>query len=142
MSDETDKSSWTQSFQYQSSMGSADWITEAPYEGGILPLANYDQATYDPIEANGANPNLSLAANGIIAADPYGETSNPSAPSQGNLFSTCWGANGAGLTPCAAGSITVPVATDPRRRPASPISAAASPISAAASPISAAAVGQ
>jgi Peptidase A4 family len=113
MSDETDKSSWTESFQYQSSVGSADWITEAPYEGGILPLANYDQATYDPIEANGANPNLSLAANGIIAADPYGETSNPSAPSQGNLFSTCWGANGAGLTPCAAGSITVPVATDP-----------------------------
>ncbi len=110
MADETSKATWTQSFQYQSSMASAEWITEPPYAGGILPLADYDQATYDPVEANGANPNLSLSANGIIAVDPWGETSNPSAPAQGDAFTTCWGANGAGLAPCVAGSITAPAA--------------------------------
>ena len=70
--------------------------------------------------ANGANPNLSLSANGIIAADPYGETSNPSTPANGNAFSTCWGANGAGLTPCTAGSITPPPDTQPPPPPPPP----------------------
>jgi Peptidase A4 family len=106
ISDETAGWTWTQSFQYQSSMASAEWITEPPYYNGILPLADYLQATYDPVEANGANPNLSLAANGIIAQDPWGETSNPSAPANGNVFSTCWGAGS--LTPCTAGSFTTP----------------------------------
>jgi len=95
---------WTQSFQYQSTMASAEWITEAP--GGGLPLANYTQSTFDPVEANGLNPNLSLSANGVIMQDPYGETSNPSAPVNGNVFSTCWGAGS--LTPCTAGSFTTP----------------------------------
>jgi Peptidase A4 family len=113
ISDATAGSAWTQSFQYQSSMASAEWITEPPYSGGFLPLADYVRATYDPVDANGVNPNLSLATNGIYEQDPYGETSNPSAPVNGNVFSTCWGANSAGLTPCVAGSLTVPVATDP-----------------------------
>jgi hypothetical protein len=96
---------WTQSFQYQSSMASAEWITEAP-GWPTLPLADYGQATFDPVEANGLNPNLSLSANGIIMQDPYGETSNPSSPVNGDVFSTCWG-NGS-LTPCTAGSFTTP----------------------------------
>jgi Peptidase A4 family len=121
MADQTAKSAWTQNFQYQSSMGSAEWITEPPYYDppGILPLADYDQATYDPVAANGVNPNLSLTANGIIAADPYGETSNPSAPVSGDVFSTCWGGNGAGLTPCVAASSPAP-ATDPPPPPPPP----------------------
>jgi hypothetical protein len=106
LSDETTGAAWTQSFQYQSSMRSAEWITEPPYYNGYLPLADYDQATYDPVEANGANPNLSLSTNGIIALDQWGETSNPSGPVNGDVFSTCWGSGS--LTPCTAGSFTTP----------------------------------
>jgi hypothetical protein len=98
---------WTQSVQYQSTMASAEWILEAPWDSsGELPLADYGQATFDPVEADGQNPNLSLSANGIIMQTPYGETSNPSSPVDGDVFSTCWG-NGA-LTPCTAGSFTTP----------------------------------
>jgi peptidase A4-like protein len=106
ISDETAGWTWMQTFQYQSSMASAEWITEPPYSGGILPLADYGQATYDPVAANGQNPNLSLSANGIIAQDPWGQTSNPSAPANGDIFSTCWGKGS--LTPCTAGSFTTP----------------------------------
>ena len=108
---------WTQSFQYQSSMASAEWITEAP-GWPTLPLADYGQATFDPVEANGLNPNLSLSANGVIMQDPYGETSNPSSPVNGDIFSTCWGKGS--LTPCTAGSFTTPP-------PATTVSLAASP---------------
>ncbi len=104
---------WTQSFQYQSSMASADWVTEPPYYNGILPLADYGQVTFNPVAANGANPNLSLSANGIIAQVPWGQTSNPSSPVNGNEFSTCWGAKGAALTPCVVGSVAVPPPTSP-----------------------------
>jgi hypothetical protein len=106
MSDETAGWAWAQSFQYQSSMASAEWITEPPYYNGFLPLADYDQAIFDPVEANRANPNLSLSANGIIALDQWGQTSNPSTPVNGDVFSTCWGSGS--LTPCTAGSFTPP----------------------------------
>ncbi len=100
---------WTQSFQYQSSMASAEWITEPPYYNGYLPLADYQQVTFDPVAANGANPNLSLSANGLIMIGSWGQTSNPSAPVNGDTFSTCWGAGT--LTPCTAGSFTTPPPT-------------------------------
>jgi hypothetical protein len=99
---------WTKSVQYQSTMASAEWILEAPDVGSVVPLPDYDQATFDLVEANGQNPNLSLSANGIIMQNPWGETSNPSNPVNGNRFSTCWGAIGAPLTPCTAGSFTTP----------------------------------
>jgi hypothetical protein len=105
LADRTAGWSWSQSFQYQSTMASAEWITEAP-GSQTLPLADYVQATFEPVEANGLNPNLSLSVNGVIMEDPYGETSNPSAAVNGNVFSTCWG-NGS-LTPCTAGSFTLP----------------------------------
>jgi hypothetical protein len=70
MTNETAGWTWTQSFQYQSSMASAEWITEPPYYNGILPLADYGRATYDPVEANGQNPNLSLSANGLSRKTP------------------------------------------------------------------------
>src|SRR5215472_228991 len=108
MTDETAGWSWTQSVQYQSSMASAEWITEAPWDGsGELPLDDFVQATFDPVSANGANPNLTLAANGIQMADPYGETSNPSDTVGGDVFSTCWGL-APSYTPCTAGSFTTP----------------------------------
>jgi hypothetical protein len=34
------------------------------------PVADFVQATFDPVSANGANPYLILAANGIQMADP------------------------------------------------------------------------
>jgi hypothetical protein len=105
LSDQTAGWTWTQSVQYESSMASAEWIIEAP-GSQTLPLADYVQATFDPVEANGLNPNLSLSANGVIMQDPFGETSNPSSPVNGDVFSTCWG-DGA-LTPCIAGSFTTP----------------------------------
>ena len=108
MIDETAGWSWTHSVQYQSSMASAEWITEAPWDSsGELPLDDFVQATFDPVFANGANPNLTLAANGIQMVDPYGETSNPSDPVGGNVFSTCWGL-APSYTPCTAGSFTRP----------------------------------
>jgi Peptidase A4 family len=105
LTDQTAGWTWTQNFQYQSSMGSAEWITEAP-GWPTLPLANYRQVTFDPVEANGLNPNLSLSANGVIMQDPYGETSNPSSPVGGDVFSTCWGAGS--LTPCTASAFATP----------------------------------
>ena len=107
MSDETAGWSWTQSVQYQSSMASAEWILEAPWSSSELPLADYGQATFDPVFANGVNPNLTVAANGIQMADPWGETSNPSDPVNGNAFSTCWGL-APSFTPCTTGSFTTP----------------------------------
>jgi hypothetical protein len=99
---------WTQSFQYQSTMASAEWILEAPYVGTVVPLPDYVQATFESVEANGQNPNLSLSANGVVMQDPYGETSNPSVPVNGDIFSICWGAIGAALTPCTAAPFTAP----------------------------------
>jgi peptidase A4-like protein len=115
LTNNTTGEAWTQSFQYQSSMASAEAVAEPPYYNppGFLPLANYGNWTVNPFTANGSNPNLSLLSNGIIAATPYGETSNPSAPANGDTFSVCWGASGASLTNCTAGSFTTtpPVVT-------------------------------
>ncbi len=102
----TTGAAWSQSLQYQSSMASAEWISEPPYYNGFLPLANYGQVTFDPVSANGQNPNLSLTDNGVIMVGGWGETSNPSAPANGDVFSTCWGWQT--LTPCTAGSFTSP----------------------------------
>jgi len=106
ISDNTTGAAWTQNLQYQSSMASAEWIVEPPYYNGFLPLADYGKATYDPVMANGQNPNLSLSANGLIMMGSWGQTSNPSAPVNGDVFSTCWGSGS--LTPCTAGSFTTP----------------------------------
>jgi len=108
MSDATGGWTWTQSFQYQSSMASAEWIVEPPYYNtGFLPLADYVKVTYDLVFANGANPNLTLAANGIQMSGAWGQTSNPSDPVSGNIFSTCWG-TAPSYAACTAGSFTTP----------------------------------
>jgi Peptidase A4 family len=107
MSDETAGWTWTETFQYQTGMGSAEWIVEAPSSGGTLPLDDYTLATFETATANGANPNLSLSTNGLIMHDSWGQTSNPSSPVLGQWFSTCWG-NGTTLTPCTATDFTVP----------------------------------
>jgi hypothetical protein len=96
---------WTQIFYYQTGMGSAEWIVEAPSTGGILPLANYAQANFAALYANGSLPTLSLSANGIVLQDTWGQTSNP-AEVIGPSFSTCWG--DVSLTPCTTASFTQP----------------------------------
>lgn len=101
LTDQTASSSWSAIFTYNSSLASAEWVEEAPYLGGILPLANYGTATFDPGTVNNnQNPGLT-AAEGVIMINPNGQTSNPSSPdSDIDGFNTCWGSGT--LTTCAA----------------------------------------
>jgi hypothetical protein len=119
MTDETAGWSWMQTVQYQSSLGSAEWILEAPWLNGELPLADYVQANFADIEANGLNPNVSVAANGIQMSDPWGETSNPSYPANGDDFSSCWG-RAPSYTACVADIFTPPPPTTTVSLSASP----------------------
>jgi hypothetical protein len=83
---------WSQTFIYSSSLASADWIEEAPYSGGVLPLANFNVVGIAPYfgAGNSATPaSLSLSANGIQMSDPSGQTSNPSS-TDANGFNVCW----------------------------------------------------
>ena len=99
--DVTTGQSWMGTFTYNSSLLSAEWIEEAPYAGGILPLADFGTATFDPGSANGANPLLNTSE-GIVMLDPNGQTSNVSVPdSDTDGFDACWG-NGTALTSCTA----------------------------------------
>ncbi len=66
---------------------------EAPYSNGILPLADYNLATFVP----GGNPSLNYKTEGVIMYDPHGQTSNISTPDSYG-FSTAWG-SGTTLTP-------------------------------------------
>lgn len=90
---------WQTTVQYQSSLLSADWIQEAPWYNGVLPLADYGAMGEFGTRTNGADTNLTLATNGIVMEDPWGQTSNPSAPLAGQVFNACWG-NGTTLTSC------------------------------------------
>ncbi len=100
MSDVTTGATWTKNVNYQSSELSADWIQEAPSSySGTLPLADYNMVTFVPNTIGGGNnPSLDVADE-VVMINPYGETSNPSAPNIAkNGFNTCWG-NGT-LTSC------------------------------------------
>ncbi len=99
LADKTTGASWSTTLRYNSSLASAEWIEEAPYSGGILPLANFGTATFDPGSANGLSPNL-ISSDGIVMANPNGQTSNISVPdSDSDGFNACWG-NGPALTSC------------------------------------------
>lgn len=89
---------WTGTFNYKSSLSSAEWIQEAPYSGGILPLANYGTATFNLGSADGSNPNLN-SSQAVVMQNPNGQTSNPSNPDRDtDGFNTCWGSRS--NTPC------------------------------------------
>lgn len=99
----TTGATWTKNVNYQSSELSADWVQEAPSSySGILPLANYGTATFDPETVNnGTNPSFTTA-NEVIMLNPNGQTSNPSTPdTDTDGFNACWG-NGTTLTACSA----------------------------------------
>jgi len=90
LTDTTTGYGWSGTMSYDSSLASAEWIEEAPYSGGILPLANFGTATFDLGYANGASPGL-IQSEGIQMRDPNGQTSNISAPDiDSDGFNACW----------------------------------------------------
>ncbi len=108
MNDVTTGKSWSTSVDYNSSLSSAEWIMEAPYSNGILPLADYGTATFDPGTADGANPVLTESKTldeAVVMYDPHGQTSNVSVPNTAkDGFNAAWG-TGSTLTPVSPPSI-------------------------------------
>ena len=101
MTDETTGKTWSKVVKYQSSKLSAEWIEEAPYDGGILPLADFGTSNFSASTADKVTANLSTG-DSIVMMDPSDETSNVSALSSTlNGFDACWGSDGT-LTPCVA----------------------------------------
>ncbi len=82
---------FTKDVNYQSSMSSAEWITEAPTDqAGVEVLPNYGVTHFLGIAANSGTPSLS-PSNEILLADPHGEASIPSQPvGQADEFNTCY----------------------------------------------------
>lgn len=87
MTDVTTGKSWTGTFNYASSLLSIEWIEEAPYQGGVLPLANFATAQFPG--PNGSYP-VSPASNQIQMKDPWGQWADPSAVTVPD-FNVCWG---------------------------------------------------
>lgn len=89
--------SWSKQLSYGSSLLSAEWIEEAPYERSILPLADFRTASFPgPNVANGSHPPVS-SGNVIQMRDPWGQWANPSLVAVPN-FNVCWGFET--FTPC------------------------------------------
>ncbi len=103
LNDVTQTETWSGTFNYKSSLASSEWVEEAPYSGGVLPLANFGTAIFDPGTADSTNP-LLTPGDAIIMENPNGQTSNPSNPdSDTDGFNTCWG-SGSTLTACSSPS--------------------------------------
>jgi hypothetical protein len=101
MTDETSGQSWSTVVKYQASKLSAEWIEEAPWFDGVLPLADFGTTNFSASTTNGTAANLSKG-DSIVMLNSAGETSNVSEPSATlDGFNACWG-NDNGLTPCAA----------------------------------------
>ena len=100
MSNATQNWTWSQTFTYGASMLSAEWVEEAPYQGGVLPLANFATAMFSATGGvnNNQTPSLLLSANSIQMNDPWGQTSNPSSATSLANFNACWGYQS--FTPC------------------------------------------
>jgi Peptidase A4 family len=102
MTDYTAGWSWTApNFPYPSSLGSAEWILEAPstIQGPELPLAGFGPTTVFADLVNGASPGLT-ARQAVALIDPRGDaTSNPSDVVDGVAFDLCRGSGGS-LTAC------------------------------------------
>jgi Peptidase A4 family len=118
MTDYTAGWSWTSpNVPYASSLGSAEWILEAPSTGrGLeLPLASFGSTTIFADLVNGASPGLP-ASQSIALIDPLGSaTSNPSNPVDGIAFDLCWG-SGARLTACSPPPVALAAAVLPSSR--------------------------
>lgn len=90
MHDESAGWSWSKQLSYGSMLLSAEWIEEAPYDGGILPLADFGAADFPGSNlTNGSAPPVS-SANAIQMKDSWGQWANPSVVTVPN-FNVCWG---------------------------------------------------
>jgi hypothetical protein len=98
MTNLTTNESWSKTFAYASSLLSVEWIEEAPVLSGVLPLADFDIAHFVSAGANGVTPVISLADNGIVMLDPWGQVANLSEPNGTDNFDACWGF--LAVTPC------------------------------------------
>ena len=69
MKDVTSGNTFSKNFRSKASRSSAEWIVEAPYSGGILPLANFGTAyfTSDSATISGTNSYI----NGFSSASTY-----------------------------------------------------------------------
>jgi hypothetical protein len=94
MTDETTRQSWSRTVSYASSKLSVEWIEEAPYLNGILPLANFGTAAFPGPDGNYA---VSAPGKEIQMQDPWGQWANPSVVTVPN-FNVCWGFET--FTPC------------------------------------------
>ena len=92
--------SWSRTVAYASSQLSAEWIEEAPVMGGVLPLADFNVASFARSGANDGYPYLTLADNGILMGDPWGQIGWLSEPGAINAFNVCYAY--AAFTPCPA----------------------------------------
>ena len=83
---------WTfsKNVSYASSLLSVEWIVEAPYSNGILPMADFGTATLSVALADSLDPGL-ISAQAIYLQDPKGQTTSVSAPTGGDAFNACWG---------------------------------------------------
>ena len=86
MTNLTTRQRWSQGVTYSSSLLSAEWIEEAPIMGGILPLADFNVATFAQTGANGGTPSINQADNGILMCDPWGQIALISDPGANNSF--------------------------------------------------------
>jgi hypothetical protein len=91
MTNATKSWTWTGNFTYASSLSSAEWIQEAPTFSSIVAIPNFGTVNFTNLLANGANPNLSLSADGIQLQDAAGGFSTPCGPIGGNRFVAAWG---------------------------------------------------
>jgi hypothetical protein len=78
--------------QNSAKRGSAEVIVEAPYSGGILPLANFGTVTFIGALANGQLLSAFSTIDPITLVDPNGGKATPSGYSSGN-FSATYSAN-------------------------------------------------
>jgi len=109
MKDTTQNWTFKTTVSYQSSLLSAVWIQEAPSSSsGVLPLAQFTTATFNPQDNSSSSPNFpnvqpgATTSDAILMVDPYGETSNPSMADAGKLdtFNACWGNNASNIAAC------------------------------------------
>ncbi len=97
MTDETTGQSWSGTFSYASSQLSVEWIEEAPYLNGILPLADFVTAHFPGPDGNNGSSSVTQSNNEIQMKDPWGQWANPSTVTVPN-FNVFWGFET--FTPC------------------------------------------
>jgi hypothetical protein len=70
---------------------SAEVIVEAPWSGGVLPLANFGTADFTGVNANGSPMGTFSALDPMTMDDRYGMVATPSSlTSRGTAFSVTW----------------------------------------------------